>query len=72
MAIQIADSIGLFGLRGDEGEREYTLKDLRDQIQFLFHKSELSANDTQDSHLNSYRVVCACGDEKGACYYALG
>lgn len=42
---------------------------LRDRLEELFDKPDLSTEDTRESN-HSYPIVYACGDETGACCYA--
>lgn len=70
-ATDVVASIHSAGIRGDEGWWHFGVEDVRDRISTLFHKEDLSTTDTRHPDLNSYKSICACGDELGASYYAL-
>jgi len=57
------------GLSGNEGFWKFELDNLRDKLDILFNKPDLSTSDTRNSS-SPFPVVCACGDRIGASYYA--
>jgi len=71
------------GIRGDEGSWNIEIVDLKDRLQILYDKADLTTNDTRPSRtvqdgrgwhietIDGFRIICACGDESGASYYAL-
>ncbi|MFC1942544.1 hypothetical protein ACFLWU_04935 [Chloroflexota bacterium] len=67
----VIKSIRSSGIMGNEGNWDITIQELQGKIDNLFQKKDLSTTDTRGAHLNFYKVICACGDEMGASYYAL-
>lgn len=62
------------GTRGDEGKQwQFTLNDLRPNLERLLEKPNLSLDDTRppEGRGEYFPAVCACGDEVGASYYAI-
>lgn len=61
------------GIHGDEGKQwKFEMNDLKDKLENLIQKSDLTTEDTRPSSPSDwFPVICACGDEIGAAYYAL-
>jgi hypothetical protein len=73
-AEQIKQKILRDGIQGDEGRQwQFWGDDLRPKIETLLQKPDLSTADTRPPRESreQFRVVCACGDEFSASYYAL-
>jgi hypothetical protein len=74
MADRAKENILQTGIRGNEGGQwRLTLNDLRQSLETLLEKPNLSLADTRPSeNRNTYApAVCACGDTLGASYYAI-
>jgi len=81
-ADQVRQKILDNGMSGTESRHwQFACSDLRPQIEMLFQKDNLSTHDTRPERNNKgdrndhptedeFPVVCACGDEIGAAYYA--
>lgn len=71
------------GIKGDEGRWRIEMNNLRSKLKTLFNKPDLTTDDTRPSivierpHgmtrrlIDGFPVICACGDQIGASYYAL-
>jgi hypothetical protein len=71
-ASHIKDHILREGIRGDEGKQwRFELSDLRQSIDSLLQKPNLVPTDTgAEAGTSQFSVLCACGDEVGASFYA--
>lgn len=69
-AEEVKRNISQNGIRGGEGKQwGFEGVDLRDRLEMLFNKSDLSTKDTRPP-TGWFPIVCACGDKIGATYYA--
>jgi hypothetical protein len=70
-AAEVKQNILTNGIRGNEGTQwKFETNDLREKLDQLFNKPDLSLDDTRPP-IDKFPVICACGDEIGASYYAL-
>ncbi len=67
---EVISRIKTEGLKGNEGRYRFYGYNLREHIEKLFHKSDLSTDDTRYSFKEEFSVV-AFADILGAHYYAL-
>lgn len=68
--VDLEDVVGRIserGIQGDEGTWTLVTSNLRSSLDVLIGKPDLTREDTTQ---RSFRVICACGDEMGATYYA--
>jgi hypothetical protein len=73
-AERIREAILRAGIQGNEGGQwKFELNDLRQQKEKLLHVPSLSVKITRPPRESAtyFPVVCACGDETGASYYAV-
>lgn len=72
-ADQVRTNILQNGIRGDEGQWRFPISDLRHDVDRLLAKPDLSFVDTRppEGSSESFPLICACGDELGASYYAV-
>ena len=69
IAGQLSNKLRHSGIQGDEG-RSWSRGSVRDSLEDLFEKPDLTVRDTRPS-AGEFRVVAACGDSLGATWYAF-
>lgn len=69
-AEEVKQNMSRNGIRGDEGKQwRFQTVDLKDRLEMLFNKPDLSTKDTRPLG-GWFSTVCACGDKIGATHYA--
>ena len=75
-AEMISNRILTEGINANDGAdydklRNFKQRVLEPSLERLREKKDLSVEDVEQATIRSYPVLCACGDELGASYYAV-